>query len=172
MGIFNRHKVDQSGIATGRSSSENTAVAATPPFGDNVVDREKVGGDNLDDSKYPLITFRTFLATVIASMGGIIFGYDTGQISGFLEMPVFLERFGQYDPNNSSALQTPGVGYGYYFSNVRSGLIVALVSCCLQFIHSQNLTCSSYPLALSLGLSLLPLCRIAPVVARQCHSGA
>jgi hypothetical protein len=44
------------------------------------------------------------------------FGYDTGQISGFLEMPNFLERFGQ-----KKADGTP------YFSDVRSGLIVALV---------------------------------------------
>ena len=63
------------------------------------------------------------------------FGYDTGQISGFLggsyilcalgekidslstEMPDFLERFGQHKPDGEA-----------YFSDVRSGLIVALVS--------------------------------------------
>jgi SP family sugar:H+ symporter-like MFS transporter len=50
-------------------------------------------------------------------MGGFIFGYDTGQISGFLAMQVFKENFGE--------LQSDG---SYYFSDVRSGLIVALVS--------------------------------------------
>ncbi|KAJ4288452.1 hexose transporter hxt5 [Kalmusia sp. IMI 367209] len=53
-------------------------------------------------------------------MGGFIFGYDTGQISGFLAMPDFLRRFGQRHTNG----QTPE----YYFSNVRSGLIVGLLS--------------------------------------------
>lgn len=46
------------------------------------------------------------------------FGYDTGQISGFLAMPNFLERFGQFNHQTGN----------FYFSNVRSGLIVALVS--------------------------------------------
>ena len=45
------------------------------------------------------------------------FGYDTGQISGFLEMPDFLQRFGQQHADGT-----------YYFSNVRSGLIVAMLS--------------------------------------------
>lgn len=46
------------------------------------------------------------------------FGYDTGQISGFLGMPNFLQRFGQFNTHTQK----------YYFSNVRSGLIVAMVS--------------------------------------------
>jgi hypothetical protein len=50
-------------------------------------------------------------------MGGFIFGYDTGQISGFLAMQVFKEEFGELQSNGT-----------YYFSDVRSGLIVALVS--------------------------------------------
>jgi len=54
---------------------------------------------------------------VLVSMGGFIFGYDTGQISGFLGMEDFLNRFGQHHADG-----TP------YFSNVRSGLIVALLS--------------------------------------------
>ncbi|RMZ77171.1 hypothetical protein DV737_g4506, partial [Chaetothyriales sp. CBS 132003] len=46
-----------------------------------------------------------------------VFGYDTGQISGFLEMPNFLDRFGQTNSRGER-----------YFSDVRSGLIVALLS--------------------------------------------
>jgi SP family sugar:H+ symporter-like MFS transporter len=50
-------------------------------------------------------------------MGGFIFGYDTGQISGFLAMDVFKQMFGEKQADGS-----------YYFSDVRSGLLVALVS--------------------------------------------
>ena len=46
------------------------------------------------------------------------FGYDTGQISGFLAMPNFLKRFGQFKSQTGK----------FYFSNVRAGLIVAMVS--------------------------------------------
>ena len=54
---------------------------------------------------------------ILVSMGGFIFGYDTGQISGFLAMPNFLERFGQQKSDGT-----------FYFSNVRSGIIVGLLS--------------------------------------------
>jgi hypothetical protein len=72
--------------------------------------------------KVPRVTFRTVFMAILVGMGGFIFGYDTGQISGFLEMSVFLERFGEAGPVTS---ESPS---GYHFSNVRSGLIVALVS--------------------------------------------
>jgi SP family sugar:H+ symporter-like MFS transporter len=72
---------------------------------------------NLDDSPVPRVTARTVVMALIAAMGGFIFGYDTGQISGFLEMDVFLRRFGIERPDGS-----------FYFSNVRSGLIVGLLS--------------------------------------------
>ncbi|KAJ9194466.1 hypothetical protein DTO164E3_7351 [Paecilomyces variotii] len=71
----------------------------------------------IDYSPLPRVTARTFWMGVLVSMGGLIFGYDTGQISGFLEMPDFLDRFGQ---RNSQGVA--------YFSTVRSGLIVALLS--------------------------------------------
>lgn len=51
-------------------------------------------------------------------MGGLIFGYDLGQIGGFLATPDFLARFGEYDPHTHS----------YYFSNVRAGLVVGLLA--------------------------------------------
>lgn len=50
----------------------------------------------------------------IVSLGGLIFGYDIGQISGFVEMPDFKARFAD-DAGNT-------------FSNVREGTIVGLLS--------------------------------------------
>ncbi|OKL57309.1 hypothetical protein UA08_07493 [Talaromyces atroroseus] len=69
-----------------------------------------------DDSKVPYLTWRSFIMGIVASMGGFIFGYSTGQISGFETMDNFMELFAQHDAS------------GYYFSNVRSGLIVGLMS--------------------------------------------
>ncbi|KAF7192027.1 High-affinity fructose transporter ght6 [Pseudocercospora fuligena] len=69
---------------------------------------------HLDYSPLQRITWASFYMAVLVSM-------DTGQISGFLAMPDFQERFGQ--------LHTSGEDAGkYYFSNVRSGLIVGLLS--------------------------------------------
>ncbi|KZZ93741.1 hexose transporter [Moelleriella libera RCEF 2490] len=80
---------------------------------DNV--RRSLSG--LDYSPLPRLTLRSLMMGILVSMGGLIFGYDTGQISGFLEMPDFLNRFGMRQPDG-----TP------YFSAVRSGLIVSLLS--------------------------------------------
>ena len=75
-----------------------------------------------DESPPPYYTTRTLIMSILASMGGLIFGFDVGQISGFLAMNNFRQRFGEYDAITGS----------YYFSNVRAGLIVGLVSrqCC------------------------------------------
>ena len=62
------------------------------------------------------LTWRSAVMGIFVSMGAFVFGYDTGQISGILEMKDFLQRFGE--------LQSDGT---YAFSNVRSGLIVAMV---------------------------------------------
>lgn len=80
---------------------------------------EKYSG-TLDESPVPRLTLRSFIMTLFVSLGGLIFGYDTGQISGFMEMKNYLQRYGE-----------PGKD-GYEFSNVRSGLIVGLVS--LQYL--------------------------------------
>ncbi|KAL9109733.1 MAG: hypothetical protein Q9227_005602 [Pyrenula ochraceoflavens] len=79
--------------------------------------RERKGLEQFDFSPLPRVNWRSFGMGVLVSMGGFIFGYDTGQISGFLAMPDFLNRFGQRHADG-----TP------YFSNVRSGLIVAMLS--------------------------------------------
>lgn len=72
---------------------------------------------HLDYSPLKRVSGRSWAMGILISMGGMVFGYDTGQISGFLEMPDFLERFGQRHDNGD-----------LYFSNTRSGLIVALLS--------------------------------------------
>ncbi|GBE85668.1 High-affinity glucose transporter ght2 [Sparassis crispa] len=60
------------------------------------------------------------MLAVVASMGGFIFGYDTGQISDILLMDDFLLRF--------SKCTTPGDVSTCAFSTVREGLIVSLLS--------------------------------------------
>ncbi|ORY09393.1 and other transporter-domain-containing protein [Clohesyomyces aquaticus] len=62
---------------------------------------------------------RIMLMGVLVSMGGFIFGYDTGQISGFLEMRDFLDRFADTTNPKTGELA---------FTNGRSGTIVALLS--------------------------------------------
>lgn len=85
--------------------------------GPSPAELEKSGIDS--ETKVKLFTPRIFAMVMIVSMGGLIFGYDTGQISGFLEMHDFLERFSD---------QTDPATVGPAFSNVRSGTIVGLLS--------------------------------------------
>ncbi|KAI8976337.1 general substrate transporter [Trametes punicea] len=66
------------------------------------------------------IGWMAVMLAVLASMGGFIFGYDTGQISDIVLMEDFLLRF--------STCGTPGDVNTCKFSTVREGLIVALLS--------------------------------------------
>jgi SP family sugar:H+ symporter-like MFS transporter len=123
---FRRNRnADHSGATTAVPSTANSLDAPRAPLepvnGDvhrNVQSPEK--GDH--SMKAVPITLRTVVMAMLVAMGGFIFGYDTGQISGFLEMDVFLKRFGQ---PSSDLVTNPS---GYYFTNVRSGLIVGLLS--------------------------------------------
>ncbi|KAF8313818.1 general substrate transporter [Clavulina sp. PMI_390] len=65
------------------------------------------------------VGFEAIFLAVLASMGGFIFGYDTGQISDILLMKDFLIRFAQNSPSAAT---------GHAFTNVREGLVVALLS--------------------------------------------
>lgn len=57
------------------------------------------------------------ILALLSSMGGFIFGYDTGQISDIVTMPDFLQRFADTTVNGELK-----------FSNVREGLIVGMLS--------------------------------------------
>lgn len=78
---------------------------------------EKSGVDA--NTPVKLATPRVAAMILIVSIGGLIFGYDTGQISGFLEMDNFLERFADQTNPDTGAPE---------FGNVRSGTIVGLLS--------------------------------------------
>jgi len=105
MSFLNKKKdLARPDVGNGSSNGHSTAEDA---------EAEKAG--YTDDSKVPLVTLRTFFMAVLVSMGGIVFGFDTGQISGFVEMHNFLERF---------ADQRSPLG----FSPRREGLIVGMLS--------------------------------------------
>ncbi|KAJ5730121.1 Major facilitator superfamily domain general substrate transporter, partial [Penicillium malachiteum] len=91
----------------------------SPPLTESAgsVDQEKRRSSSFDESKIPWVTWRSLTLGAFVSIGGIIFGYDTGQISGFLEMKNYKQRYGQERSDGT-----------FYFSNVRSGLIVSLLS--------------------------------------------
>jgi MFS transporter, SP family, sugar:H+ symporter len=127
------------------ADTSNTSTAV-PSARNSYTNPEPAGDISKSDSgkslKVPNVTIRTVLMTILVAMGGFIFGYDTGQISGFLEMRVFLERFGE------KTAVTDEHQFGYYFTNVRSGLIVALV-CSSPIPQFPMLILSSYQLVLS-----------------------
>ena len=106
MGIMSRFKKSDSQETTPSNSVVNGASG----------NYEKEMGEH---EAVRMLRPRIFAMVFIVSLGGMIFGYDTGQISGFLEMPDFLNRFGDTtDPMTGARA----------FSNVRSGTIVGLLS--------------------------------------------
>ncbi|CAI8505884.1 unnamed protein product [Hanseniaspora opuntiae] len=56
------------------------------------------------------------LLCLMISFGGFVFGFDTGTIGGFFNMGNFKKRFGSYHKGRKE----------YYFSNVRTGLLVSI----------------------------------------------
>ena len=138
-----------------RGASVRSSFTATGSTAD--IETEKGPFD--DESKVPFLTIRTFFMAVLVSFGGLCFGYDTGQISGFRKLssaprtvPAKPECFVTEAAPSVLPLLVPagcpGPGSNVYvvemknflrnfadektpklaFSNVRSGLIVGMVS--------------------------------------------
>lgn len=93
---------------------QDASQSSTPARSDSSLEKEN---GILDDSPVKYLTWRSFMLGIVVSMGGFIFGYSTGQISGFTTMGDFKQRFGEQMANGE-----------YGFSNVRNGLIVGLLS--------------------------------------------
>lgn len=100
MGLLSRFKpgVDE-------AAHETSGTGRNPPLPDQEIEK-------MDDSPPHVWNIRVVFMILVVSIGGMIFGYDTGQISGFLEMKDFLDRFGE----NGA------------FTDVRSGTITGLLS--------------------------------------------
>ncbi|KAL2815658.1 general substrate transporter [Aspergillus granulosus] len=96
------------------AEQQEHSQATTPERADSTLEKDN---GLVDDSPVKYLTWRSFVLGVVVSMGGFIFGYSTGQISGFTTMNDFKVRFAERQPNGE-----------YAFSNVRNGLIVGLLS--------------------------------------------
>ncbi|RAK96514.1 sugar porter family MFS transporter [Aspergillus ibericus CBS 121593] len=69
------------------------------------------------NANIPKVTWRSVVMAMFVSMGGLLFGYDTGQISGFEQETDYLRRYGMRNAEGT-----------WYLSDVRSGLLTSLLS--------------------------------------------
>ncbi|KAH8171331.1 sugar transporter domain-containing protein [Sarocladium implicatum] len=74
-----------------------------------------------DAKREQRITVAACFLGLVASVGGFMFGYVSGQISGFFLMEDYLERFGEVKIHSDGSIER-------YFSAVRQGTIVGLLS--------------------------------------------
>ena len=91
--------------------------------------KSKLAGILMVCPSYPLLAFLPFSSfcfpqkkTAFAAFGGILFGYDTGTISGLQQMPDWLRTFGHPVPVSSSFPD------GYGISSSQRSLVVSILS--------------------------------------------
>ncbi|KAF2107676.1 general substrate transporter [Lophiotrema nucula] len=88
-----------------------------PSWAPSASNRAK-GGGNVGRTEAP-VTLRGYLLCVFAAFGGILFGYDSGYISGVLAMNEFKREFGHPDPSDDS---------GYLYHTWEKSLITSILS--------------------------------------------
>lgn len=103
-----------SDIQSDTNSGSHTPIDNTSVVEQKIEEGEE-GGPDLEDFK----AFKDYIVIsvfcLLVAFGGFVFGFDTGTISGFVNMPDFKQRFGEID--------AAGV---YYLLNVRVGLIISI----------------------------------------------
>ncbi|ODV78045.1 sugar transporter 2 protein [Suhomyces tanzawaensis NRRL Y-17324] len=104
------------------SHSEAASGVQTPVASSIMEKEEKLDQSNTPTDLAPSLSeksVRNYLSTcffcLLVAFGGFVFGFDTGTISGFVNMSDFLERFGQTHADGT-----------FYLSNVRVGLLVSI----------------------------------------------
>jgi SP family sugar:H+ symporter-like MFS transporter len=93
--------------AKGKGTPESTTPAQTPQRGNSTTLPSPT--ELQPEGRIPMIAV---VLGAVASIGGFMFGYESGQISGFLAMSDFINRFGEDGK----------------FSPVRQGTIVGLLA--------------------------------------------
>ena len=99
-------------------SQEDINTTGTTPANGSILEKEKNNEEQLVDV-LPNKSFKDYISISVfclfVAFGGFVFGFDTGTISGFVNMPDFKRRFGQKRKDGS-----------HYLSNVRTGLVVSI----------------------------------------------
>lgn len=116
MNIISRFQKRFSSTETTPRNSVDNPHVVNPATNGSYKGKRDVG-ESTSDEAIRIFRPRILAMVLVVSLGGLIFGYDTGQISGFLEMDDFLRRFSDTTGEDGPA-----------FSNVRSGTIVGLLS--------------------------------------------
>ncbi|PSK34979.1 Hexose transporter 2 [Elsinoe australis] len=116
MNIISRFQKRISSTETTPRNSVDNPHVVNPATNGSFKGKRDVG-ESTSDEAIRIFRPRILAMVLVVSLGGLIFGYDTGQISGFLEMDDFLRRFSDTTGEDGPA-----------FSNVRSGTIVGLLS--------------------------------------------
>ncbi|KAF3765678.1 general substrate transporter [Cryphonectria parasitica EP155] len=93
------------------ATGEPASGTSTPPNG-----AEKHTDTGADYGKIKVMNFRVLIMGLLISLGGFIFGWEGGAISGYTQMDNFKNRFGDVDDDGSLSL-----------GNVRQGLMVGML---------------------------------------------
>lgn len=96
------------------SADEPGSGVSTPPHGNN--EKAPVGDYDGDYPAPKVMNFRVLIMGLLVSLGGFIFGWEGGSISGYTQMDDFTGRFGDVGTDGDMSL-----------GNVRQGLLVGML---------------------------------------------
>ncbi|KAI1492211.1 general substrate transporter [Biscogniauxia mediterranea] len=108
MGFLKRHDDQVEKTPEGNNGQSSSAVAGGAV-------KQEAGATPVPKAKQK-VTFIAIFLGMVASIGGFMFGYVSGQISGYFAMRNYAERFGQLNSDGT-----------YSFDAARQGTIVGLM---------------------------------------------